>query len=389
MANNPRKSQQTKSQALSASPSFNNSYIITNRAYPYTLFPDSTDYVVPLPSGALYFSTSPYPYDSYSIDYTSVTSDSSAFLSALTTDLSATVDKNGHANLAVYIHGLGNTYDDAITATADFGTALAQLGNYNGLVIGFSWPSYSQVVAGFPGYYATSYPPQNISGTIRDNINGSIKSFVAMIQLLLKLGTKTQPLNLSLMTHSEGNFMLMLGMQALKKTGCTGSIKNAVMMAADISAAMLQQGQYGQAITDCCDQVNVYYSGCDDVLGYSDYYFVNFHAPLYPTRLGLIGPYAYPPAKPVPANVSGIDCSQVTVNLGLITNVHSCYMSVSQIVADISSTLMSSSNPGRILYPGSANPSYYLDPSTNQASAQVLRPGMYQRSRPRVMGRTF
>jgi hypothetical protein len=122
------------------------------------------------------------------------------------------------------------------------------------------------------------------------------------------------------------------------------------------------------------------------VLGYSNYYFFPFHEQLYPTRLGLVGPYAYAQAAPIPKNVAGIDCSQVTVNLGLITNVHSCYMSVSQIVADIGSTLRFAANPGRALYPGSVNPSYYLEPSVNQAAAGVPRPSMHRRGRPRLPG---
>src|SRR5438270_521243 len=173
MSNNPLQAQRTAPKTPAAGASFNNSYIITNRNDPYTWFVDSTTDVVPLPSGELYFSLAPAPYDPYPDDYSYVTQDSSDFLAALAADLSQTVDAHGHANLAVYIHGLGNTYDDAITATADFGTALATLGSYQGLLIGFSWPSYSEVVAGFSDYYATSRPPEYTSGTIRDNINGS------------------------------------------------------------------------------------------------------------------------------------------------------------------------------------------------------------------------
>lgn len=379
MSNQSQPSQRTAPKNAAAGTSFDNSYIITNRNAPYTWFTDSTTDVVPLPPGELYFSTAPSSYDPNPEDYSYVTQDSTDFLSSLAADLSQTVDADGRAHLAVYIHGLGNTYDDAVAATADFGTALATLGGYNGLLIGFSWPSYGETVAGFSDYYATGRPPTNTSGTIRDNINGSTQSFAAMIRMLLELGTANQPLSLSLLTHSEGNFMLMMGMQALQEGGFSGSIDNAVMMAADISAAMLQQGQAGQAITTLCNQVSVYYSGCDDVLGYSNYTFVNFHDQLYPTRLGLIGPYAYPQAAPVPKHVAGVDCSQVTVNLGLITNVHSCYMSVSQIVADIGSALRSASNPGRKLYPGSPDPSYYLEPSFNQTFARVPRPSLHRR----------
>lgn len=386
MYNTPRQAQPTAPKNPAAGASFNNSYIITNRQYPYTWLTDSTADVVPLPPGELYFSTADAPYDPSPGDYTYVTQDSGDFLDALAADLSQTVDDDGHANLAVYVHGLGNTYDDAVTATADFGTALATLGGYQGLLIGFSWPSYSDVVAGFSDYYATGRPPRYTSGTIRDNINGSTQSFAAMVRMLLGLGTAGRPLNLSLLTHSEGNFMLMMGMQALQQEGFSGAIDNAIMMAADISAGMLQQGQGGQAITTFYKQVNVYYSGCDDVLGYSNYYFFPFHDQLYPTRLGLVGPYAYAQAAPVPGHVSGIDCSQVTVNLGLITNVHSCYMSVSQIVADIGSALRSAPNAGRVLYPGSTNPSYYLEPSVNQAAARVRRPSIHGRGGPRPPG---
>jgi esterase/lipase superfamily enzyme len=389
MSNNPEPEPQTAPEAPAAVPSFNNSYIITNRRYPYTYLTDSRTDVVPLPPGELYFSTATGPYDPSHEDYSNVTKNPGGFLSALKADLSQTVDANGHANLAVYVHGLGNAYDDAIAATADFGTALATLGNYRGLVIGFSWPSYGELVAGLSSYYATGLPPQFTSGTIRDNINGSVDSFGAMIHMLLSLNTTNRPLNLSLLTHSEGNFMLMWGMLALQQTGFTGSIANAVMMAADISGGMLQQGQYGQAISRYCKNVNVYYSGCDDVLGYSNYNFVAFHNQLYPTRLGLIGPYAYPQARPVPKNVSGIDCSQVTVDLGLISNVHSCYMSVSEIVADISSTLRSANNPGRVLYPGSPNPSYYLKPSVNHTAACAPRPSLSRRGKPRLPGGTM
>src|SRR5215211_7138825 len=140
-------------------------------------------------------SSSPGGSGTTSVDESAVTTDAHNFLAALAADLNLTVDAKGHANLAVYIHGLGNTYEDAITATADFGTALATLGNYQGLLIGFSWPSYGETVAGLSSYYATGRPPQYTAGTIRDNINGSVESFGALIHMLLSLGTAKRPLN--------------------------------------------------------------------------------------------------------------------------------------------------------------------------------------------------
>jgi esterase/lipase superfamily enzyme len=357
-------------------PTFNNSYFITNRNDPTTIWVDSSTYVIP---GPLSYYLSSTPYDQSTDDYTAITW--SSFLSNLETDLANTVDANGNANLAVYIHGLGNTFDDAIGETAAFGSALASPGGFGGLLIGFDWPSYGTAVSALASYYATTpinWPVVNTSGTIRDNINGSIDSFVTVIQNLLAIKVNNKPVNLSLLSHSEGNYMLLMGMLGLKQAGVTSGINNAIMFGADISAAVFQSGQFGYAITDICDQVTVYYSGCDADVNYSDYDFFAFHNQVYPSRLGLIGPYGYPSASAIPSTVTGIDRSQVTVDLGLITNVHSSYRSLPQTLADMSSLLNATSPTGRIAYPGGTN-SYYLNPAVNTDPGTAPPQGIYRR----------
>ncbi len=358
-------------------PTFNNSYFITNRKYPTTIWVDSSTYVIP---GPLSYYTSSTPYDQTADDYSTIAW--STFLSNLETDLASTVDANGNANLVVYIHGLGNTFDDALTETAAFGSALASPGGFNGLVIGFDWPSYGTVVSALASYYATTqinWPVVNTSGTIRDNINGSIDSFVNVIQNLLAIQINNKRINLSIISHSEGNYMLLMGMLGLKQAGvASGSINNAMMLAADISAAVFHSGQFGYGITDICNQVSVYYSGADADVNYSDYDFFAYHNQVYPSRLGLIGPFAYPAATAIPSSVVGIDCSQVTVNLGLITNVHGSYRSLPQTLADMGSVLSASSPTGRIAYPGGTN-SYYLNPAVNTDPGTAPRQGIYRR----------
>lgn len=358
-------------------PTFNNSYFITNRNDPQTIWVDSSTYVVP---GPLTYWLSNTPYDQTTDDYSAIAW--SEFLSDLETDLAATVDANGNANLVVYIHGLGNTFDDAITETAAFGSALASPGGFGGLVIAFDWPSYGFAVSALASYYATTqinWPVKNTSGTIRDNINGSIDSFVTVIQNLLAIKINNKPVNLSIITHSEGNYMLMMGMLGLKAANvASGSINNAIMLAADISAAVFHSGQYGSAITDICSNVAVYYSGADADVNYSDYDFFAFHNQVYPSRLGLIGPFAYPSESPLSSSIVGIDCSQVTVNLGLITNVHGSYRSLPQTLADMSSILNASTPTGRIAYPGGTN-SYYLNPAVNTEPGIAPPQGVYRR----------
>lgn len=342
---------------MMSTPTFSNSYNITNRNDPFTWWVDSTSVVVPLPPRQLSFYEAPGMYDANDDDYQSVTPTS--FINDLRQDLAKTAVSGGPASLVVYIHGLGNTYSDAISAAANLGTALQHAG-YGGLVIGFSWPSYSELVAALASYYATGRPPTKTSGTIRDNINGSVQSFQAMLNLLGSLRVNNQPVNISVICHSEGNFMLMWGMMQYPKG--TPKMNHAIMLAADISAAMLQGGQWGQDITGNFNDVSVYFSGCDADLTYSDYDFFAYHDQTYPTRLGLIGPFSYPAASAVPANVTGVDCSQVTVDLGDIIDVHSSYLSLTSVLADMNSVLSGTKPVGRTLYPGSTYPWYYLNP---------------------------
>ena len=357
-------------------PTFNNSYFITNRNDPTTIWVDSQSVVIP---GPLSYYLSNTPYDQTVDDYSPV--EWSDFLSGLETDLASTVDSNGFANLCVYIHGLGNPFDSAITECAAFGSALASPGGFTGLLIGFDWPSYGTLVSGLASYYASTqinWPVVNTNGTIRDNINGSIDSFVTVIQNLFKIQVNTNPINLSIICHSEGNYMLMMGMLGLKQAGVSSGINNAIMLAADISAAVFQPGQYGDAITEICGQTTVYYSGADADVNYSDYDFFAYHNQVYPSRLGLIGPFAYPSASAISGSVIGIDCSQVTVDLGLITNVHASYRSLPQTLIDMSSVLNATSPTGRIAYPGGTN-SYYLNPAVNTGSGIAPTQGIYRR----------
>src|SRR5687768_16159262 len=249
-----------------ATPSFNNSYFITNRNDPTTIWVDSSTYVIP---GPLSYYMSNTPYDQTTDNYSTVVW--STFLQDLETDLASTVDANGNANLVVYVHGLGNTFDDAIVEAAAFGSALASPGGFGGLLIAFDWPSYGAAVSPLASYYATTginWPVINTSGTIRDNINGSIDSFVTVIQSLLAIKVNNKPINLSIISHSEGNYMLTMGMLGLKLAGTTSGINNAIMLAADVSAALFQSGQFGSAIIEICEQVLVYYSGADADVNY-------------------------------------------------------------------------------------------------------------------------
>ena len=98
---------------MSSTPTFNNSYFIINRNDLTTIWVDSSSVVIP---GPLSYYISNTPYDQETDDYS--TTNWNALLSNLETDLKSTVDENGNTNLAVYIHGLGNTFDDEFSIPA-------------------------------------------------------------------------------------------------------------------------------------------------------------------------------------------------------------------------------------------------------------------------------
>jgi hypothetical protein len=241
----------------------------------------------------------------------------------------------------------------------NFGCALATSGPWPGLLIGFSWPSYDVEDSVFSFQYATKTPPPppllpQTSGTIRDNILGSRQSFDALVQLLegQVVPTSQTPVELSFLTHSEGNYMLMAGLGALSKPA---TVDKCLMLAADVSAVSLQTGEQGQAIADTCGQVTVYYSSADETLNSSNYEFFQWHRQDYPTRLGVSGPYyGFPAPKALNPNVVGLDCSAVTQfpAVSFLIYVHSSYLYVPALVLDEAQTMLSLPQPKRAAIPG-------------------------------------
>jgi hypothetical protein len=168
--------------------SFNNSYIITARG-----LPSSTYYlnIAPLPDNKLWFYTAPGQYDPDASKYGPVSPASQAlpqpFLDLLTADLTVAA-ANGCPQLTVIIHGLGNLFTDAVAEMTTLGSGLQQYAKYYGLVISFDWPSYGELDSSI--YYSSSpyyFPPTNTSGTVRDNINGTVGAFGNLITMLQQI----------------------------------------------------------------------------------------------------------------------------------------------------------------------------------------------------------
>jgi esterase/lipase superfamily enzyme len=335
------------------SQSFANSYILTTRNRPAATSKSQT---FPLPNGALWWYTAPEQYDPEVTAYTAVGSQPSAsppqaFLALLESDLKIAI-ANGFPQLTVVIHGLANLFATSVGELASTGAGLQQYAQYYGLVISFDWPSYDKIESFLPLNYAPlpyRFPPSTTSGTIRGNINGSVQAFGTLIGMLDQLRQKFG-VAVNIICHSEGNYMMMLGMQA--QLAARQPVLNQVLLvAANINNGALlpssnsppDTGQ-GAPLAALSDQVTVYYSPHDDVLPWSKDFLKIFHNPSYHDRLGLEGPSSYANLLP---RTCGVDCAAVVSDAVIKqipqvppgTSAHSSYFYIPQVLQDWAQTL--------------------------------------------------
>ena len=329
--------QSSASAEASTSSGIANSYMITTRNNTDPSNPNSKSLVVPIPDGGLTWWKASTPADTIAADY-SQTNSATAFLQDLAGDLNTAAGTSDTASVTVFIHGLDTDWDDALKTAGYYAGNMANEGYSNGVVVGFSWPAYADA----PGltdpdlsYYATSYPPQNTSGSVRDNINGSCQGFQTMLDSLFNLanhGLTQDVLQVNLVAHSEGGFMVLLGMNYVKANGGFASgdtINQTVLLAPDINYGTLQtpgdsiaaSGNEGDgcAITALSHDVTVYYSPHDPDLWTSSSICAAttvignppLQNPIYTVRLGLVGPYDL---ANVQSNVTGVNCGPMNNN---------------------------------------------------------------------------
>lgn len=328
---------------------FQNSYVITNRLHPWNRVFD----IEPLPGGTMWFFTAPSPYDPEPSDYQAVaqtpsTTAPASFLSALTADLQA---QGSSPQLTILIHGISTLLSDAIGGLSQMGNGLQQYAGYGGLVIVFDWPCFDEIESGLDySNLPYSFPPGATSGNIRGNVNGSAAAFGNLLAMIADLQGSLPGLRVNLVCHSEGSYMLMLGMYYLAQSGGAANLSEVLLLAADINNGALQlapvdalTGQ-GLAIAQNASRVTVYYTTNDTVLAGSEVVYEVFHNSEYSGRLGLEGPASYISGT-LAANVLGLDCSAV-INRQALHGIlppnillHSAYFYVPQVLNDIAATL--------------------------------------------------
>jgi len=320
------------------------SYMITNRKDPTAIL----ELQAPLPgSGLWWYLSTTGPNDQQYGDYSSFsgvpeTTAPASWISPLVAELRA----QAQPSLTVFIHGLDADWSNAVEFTGLLGQNLAGQG-YRGLVVGFSWPSMGETDGVL---YSNGYPPAATPGTVRGNICASVESFGSFIAWTRSLAGQVPGLQVNLVCHSEGNFMLMTGMSGI----ATAALNQVVMLAADVNDGAFQVPPppptlVGQAarIAALSNFVTVYYSSNDYTLALCQGVFSCQHNPGFGGRLGLSGPnYDAGPQEP---NVIGLDCSAV-VNTAYVSRLpagvvpagaelHISYFYIPQVLADMAQTL--------------------------------------------------
>jgi hypothetical protein len=181
---------------------------------------------------------------------------------------------------------------------------------------------------------------------------------LAMVQALRAGLPGGVNLDVTLICHSEGNYMLMQGMSYLRDNPPSDwqNINNVLMLAADINDAALQvpdeQNENvgtGAAIAQLSDQVTIYYSITDPELALSTVTYIDYHNPDYPGRLGMEGPFSVEEGA-LEANTYGVDCNWVVNPANILwlkaeeiipwyVLEHSSYIYIPQILADMTQTM--------------------------------------------------
>lgn len=247
--------------------------------------------------------------------------------------------------LTLFVHGLGNTWTEALVETAAYGAALVNGftttarqtpsppadGRFTGVVIGFTWPSFGidESATHYAAYhwhdeFGRSHVPQ-LTPNIRGNIIDSEPGFLALLQDLTALKKDMPSMTLQVICHSEGNYMMMAACSVVGKPWKIGIlIDNTILLAADFSRIGLQmfdkssafyqeQGLYagpgsGWVTASLSKKVWTFFSGNDTTLKASKTLYRACHNPDGLVRLGYSGPtYDGTLLK----NVRGVNCSAV------------------------------------------------------------------------------
>lgn len=158
------------------------------------------------------------------------------------------------------VHGLENSFDDAIFRTAE----VWHYGGRNGVAVAYTWPS------GYGGLLGYVYD--------RESAEFTISHFKRVLRIIASCG---QAQRVHIITHSRGAEVAMTALRELHieaqakglDTGKQLKLETLVMAAPDIDWQVFQQRVKGEMLMNVPRRTVVYFSESDDALGFAQWLF--------------------------------------------------------------------------------------------------------------------
>lgn len=178
--------------------------------------------------------------------------------------LAAVIDERlkwtDHKDVYLSVHGLENTFDDAIFRTAE----LWHYGGRNGVAVAYTWPS------GYGGLLGYVYD--------RESAEFTVSHFKRVLRIIASC---EQVQRVHIVTHSRGAEVAITALRELHieahakglDAGKQLKLETLVMAAPDIDWYVFQQRFKGEMLMNVPLRTVVYFSESDDALGFAQWLF--------------------------------------------------------------------------------------------------------------------
>lgn len=193
-----------------------------------------------------------------------LTAESALAVDAENAQLAALIDERlkwtRDKDIYLSVHGLENSFDDAIFRTAE----VWHYGGRNGVAVAYTWPS------GYGGLLGYVYD--------RESAEFTVSHFKRVLKVIASC---EQAQRVHIITHSRGAEVAMTALRELHieanakglDTGKQLKLETLVMAAPDIDWQVFQQRFKGEMLMNVPRRTVVYFSESDDALGFAQWLF--------------------------------------------------------------------------------------------------------------------
>lgn len=175
----------------------------------------------------------------------------------------------------IFVHGYGNTFEDAVFAGGEFWHFLGR----EGVPLAYTWP------AGYPGLFGYAYDRESSEFTV-----------LHFKQLLSLISEMPEVKALHIVAHSRGTAVVAAAVRELfiyaRGAGIHPleryKIRNLILAAPDLDLGVIRQRLVGELVEYGIGRWTIYYSPVDEAIGIADRFFASPRG-----RLGNLDPATY------------------------------------------------------------------------------------------------